>query len=134
MARIQILSIQEEILFSKPPSIDTNQEKDYYFNIPQILKQQILNFKNDTNIIVFILLYGYFKATNKFFDNNLFKKDDIEFVEHKHNYKYNKTDNTNIKIHTIKRYKKSIKESLGIQPLTKKLNPSLPFNFTKPLI
>ena len=63
MTPLQILSKEEEKTFNQKPVFNSKQQK-YYFSIPKNLLEKI---DNDLNQIYFILSYGYFKATNKFF-------------------------------------------------------------------
>jgi len=63
MSLIAILSTEEEKVFDKTPKFIFTQ-KEYYFKIPNNLLYAI----DDTSNKIFLtLMYGYFKATNKFF-------------------------------------------------------------------
>ncbi|WP_121628752.1 hypothetical protein [Poseidonibacter antarcticus] len=63
------------------------QEKVYYFNIPESL---IENIQYNDNKIFMILIYGYIKATNKFYIPIL-SDENLLFLSNK--YKYITTDN-----------------------------------------
>lgn len=94
MTTLQILSKEEEKTFNQKPAFNSQQQK-YYFSIPKSLLEKI---ESDFNQIYFVLLYGYFKATNKFFtdlndDKNLayclrYFKDFNRYGWYKFNEKY----------------------------------------------
>ena len=80
---IQILTKEEISRFNKAPIFNIEEQK-YFFTINrELLKQLTSNFKIE-NIGYFILLYGYFKATSKFFT---FLKSDknLKFIQERYN-------------------------------------------------
>ena len=106
MRNINILSDLEIKKFEKPPKF-SYQEKEYYFQTPGKLLENII-YKD--NKIIMMLMWGYFKATNKFF---LIEKKD-ENLKYLMN-KYNVTSiEFPINTKTLYRYKSQIKEYLGI--------------------
>ena len=80
MAFITILSPDEEKIFNSPPKLNFQQQQNL-FTLPKLLIDKILSFQNDDNRIVFMLIYGYFKVTHKFYEKNMFRKEDIEFLQ-----------------------------------------------------
>ncbi len=66
---IEILTKNEIILMNNPPALNY-QQKEYYFNISgDLLENLQINYKKE-NIAYFILLYGYFRISNKFYTVN----------------------------------------------------------------
>jgi len=103
---LSILTKQEIDKLENNLPIFNDQEKEYYFNIPKSLLE---NIKYKDNKIFMILIYGYFKATNKFYmpelsDNNLI------FIANKYNTKMIE----NITKGTYYRFQQLIKEYFGI--------------------
>jgi len=84
MSRIQILNQQELKEFEQVPLLNYK-ERTYIFSLPKILQDTALSFQNDSYFIIFTLLFGYFKITNKFYDDVLYCENDIEFIAQKHN-------------------------------------------------
>ena len=66
MTSLSILSQKEVNKFNSLPKFNLQQQR-YFFSLPKILRNKIDRFENNNNKIIFILLYGYFKASNKFF-------------------------------------------------------------------
>ncbi|PHR71089.1 MAG: transposase [Arcobacter sp.] len=112
MARIQILSKQEEKIFNEPPDFLPNEQK-YYFKIPTKLLDQLYTNIAIENIGYVILQYGYLKANNKFFETH--KEPDIQYIKDIYMLK---DLNINIPKRTKQRYHSIIKEYIGIQLLT----------------
>ena len=113
MARIQILSDNEERAFHTAPKFDLK-EQTYFFKIPEDFLEKCLEFKLE-NMVFIIIQYGYFRATNRFFES--INTNDIDFVKEKFSLK-----NINMEIpkSTRFRYYLTIKEALLIASLTPK--------------
>lgn len=116
MARIQILSAEEQKVFSTPP-IFSYVEKEYFFRIPNELQVFAKSLKDIKNRICFYLLYGYYKADSIFYSIDKFRDDDIEYIKDKLH--------SNLVIHSfklsqrhIRRYKQIIKKHLSIRDYT----------------
>ena len=84
MARVQILSKEEQKIFSSPPKFNFSQ-KEYYFKLPEALQEFSAKLKDSNNKVYFSLLYGYFRANNIFYDSEKFQHADILFVKEKLN-------------------------------------------------
>ncbi len=61
-----ILSKNEENIFNTPPKLNRN-EQVILLNPQVSLLNKLVLFENDTNKAIFILMYGYFKLSNKFY-------------------------------------------------------------------
>ncbi len=79
MAKIKILSPQEEKTFKSVPSFNLQKRKSV-FSLTPLIKKEIKSLKTENAKIAFVLLLGYFKTTGKFFDKTKFEKKDFDFV------------------------------------------------------
>ena len=86
MARIEYLSELEIKKFEKAPEFENNIERNYYFTLPSSIHKQALTFGNDQSFIFFTLIFGYFKATNMFFELNSFSSIDTNLLVINTNY------------------------------------------------
>ena len=117
MPLISILSAEEEKAFEKPPKF-TFAQKEYYFKLPNELSNTI---DDVSNKMFLTLMYGYFKATNKFFEVNL----DDENLLYLSTEKFRAAVSVNIAERTFYRYKKIIKDHLCINEYTENIQESL---------
>ena len=116
MARVQILSKEEQKIFSIPSKLNFSQ-KEYYFKLPEALQEFSTTLRDSNNKVYFSLLYGYCKVNNMFYDSKKFRNDDILFVKEKLNLDTN-TDNYILSQRHMRRYKQIIKEYLLISDYT----------------
>lgn len=65
--------------FDKPP-VFKSEDRKIFFDIPKSLEIDLSEMRNDTNKLVFILMFGYFKYSKKFFTPNVFNKKDVNYV------------------------------------------------------
>ncbi len=80
MARLGIFTTDEQKIFSTPPLFNSVDRKRFFAFPSGILETAR---KLDThNRIYFLLMYGYFKATNKFYRRKLHQKD-IDYISDK---------------------------------------------------
>ncbi len=70
--------------FDKPP-IFKSEERKIFFDIPKSLENYLFEMRNDINKLVFILMFGYFKYSKKFFIPNTFNGKDINYVLNRYN-------------------------------------------------
>ena len=99
--------------FEKAPEFENNIERNYYFTLPSSIHKQALTFGNDQSFIFFTLIFGYFKATNMFFELNSFSSIDTKFISDK--YQLCTFDSKTIfASRTAQRYKQLIKAHLGV--------------------
>ena len=117
MPLISILSTEEEKAFEKSPKF-TFAQKEYYFKLPNELSRTI---DDASNKIFLTLMYGYFKATNKFFEINL----NDENLLYLSTEKFRTTISVNISERTFYRYKKIIKDHLCINEYTENIQEIL---------
>jgi TnpA family transposase len=119
---MQILNQQEIKEFEKIPNLKYK-ERVYVFSLPKLLRDTAQSFQNDSNFLFFTLLFGYFKISNKFYDDIFDCKNDIHFIVEKYNLQ-------NISYlmpprKTIYRYKQLIQEYLSIKDYTEDIKFTL---------
>jgi len=109
---LKILTKEEEKFLEQSPKF-TYQQKEYFFKLPSSLMNTLNSINKASNKILFILMFGYFKATNRFFK---IESDDsnLSYIEEIYNLKKTKIIPSNLR--TIQRYKRLIKTHLGIKP------------------
>ncbi len=79
MPRMAILSSVERDEFDAPP-VFTMAQQHQYFEPPLLVLHQLKRLKTPTNQIGFLISYGYFRATWKFFPATQFRQTDIQYV------------------------------------------------------
>ena len=79
---IEILPKYEARKFDQPEVLSKEGQKEV-FKIDQQIKTQLQSIESPENKIGLLLQYGYFKAYNKFFAQDKFRKEDINFVASK---------------------------------------------------
>jgi hypothetical protein len=80
---LAILSKQEINKFENDVPKFSYQEKEYYFKIPKSLLE---NIQYKDNKVFMILIYGYFRATNKFYMPDL-TDDNLLYIANRYNTK-----------------------------------------------
>jgi len=118
---ILVLDNKELKKYIKPPILN-NQEKNYYFTIPNYLLDKAFSNYKIENIAIFIILWGYFRYSNRFYDIKFYKDKIFEYVQKKYNLpSFSKT----ISDRTIRHYKTQIKQYLKINPYTNEIKKIL---------
>ena len=108
----------EMSVYNAEPKFDLNQQ-EYYFSIPKSLVLTI----EHANKILFYLMYGYFKASNKFYNN--FENDrNVQYLANRFQISVNSV-NLKISKSTFYRYKEMIKESLAINDYSQEIQETL---------
>ena len=79
MARMRILTGNEQAAFDKPPLFDHEQRKQF-FSFPKPLLETAHALRTPSSQIGFLLLCGYFKATKRFFLPQDFLQRDVDAV------------------------------------------------------
>ena len=114
MSVLQILTKDEIKNFESAPKFDLF-AKNHFFKMTDALNHMTMEMKNDSNKILFILMYGYFKATNKFFD---IQRDDENYLYIATRNNFDSFDFRVVTPRTIQRYKQLIKSNLFINEYT----------------
>lgn len=123
MPRIDFISQEEIRLFEQPPVFNI-QEKEYFFTLSKSLHKFIMeNIRSDANILHFVILYGYFRASNVFYNHSSFHQDDLDFIRKKYKLKIIELSLLNRK--TLYRYKQITKDNLAVNNYTVELERTL---------
>ena len=67
MSVFKILTNEEEKDFELVPKFDSLSQ-NHFFKLTSGVSESISEMKSDSNKILFILMFGYFKATHRFFE------------------------------------------------------------------
>ena len=79
MPRMRILSAAEQARFEHPPAFDSKERKRY-LDFPGFVIDVARGLRDPVNRIGFLLAYGYFRATRRFFAPDAFHERDIVHV------------------------------------------------------
>ena len=79
MPRMRILSAAEQARFEHPPVFDSTERKKY-LDFPGFVIDVAKGLRAPVNRIGFLLAYGYFRATRRFFAPETFHARDIAYV------------------------------------------------------
>jgi len=79
MARMRILTANEQEAFDKPPLFD-HKERKQFFDPLKGLMEMAVSLRSENGQIGFLLMCGYFKATKRFYQPQDFHERDIEAV------------------------------------------------------
>ena len=84
MARMRILTANEQEAFDRPPLFD-HQERKQFLILPKGLMDIARNLRTPNSQIGFLLMCGYFKTTKHFYQPQDFHSRDIQFAAHQLN-------------------------------------------------
>lgn len=118
MARIQVLSKKEQKQLFGVPNLNREQ-RSFYFKLSSSIEEELVNFYDDSNKMLFILLLGYFRVSHIFFKLSDFSKSDILYVKKLYHLNF---DENNIvsAFRTEQRYRILIRKYLGIETYAQK--------------
>ena len=111
MALISILTTEEKKRFETPP-VFSSQERKRYFRFPAGVLKIAEELRTPTTKVCFLTAYGYFKATNKFF-NKQFLLSDLAFIARKQNIPENSIKLSEYQTRLYHEHKTKILELLG---------------------
>lgn len=117
--RIDLIPKSQQIEFDSPPKFSLI-ERRMVFEIPDRLKLYLRKLEAPTSIVGFILQYGYFKTSGKFFYVNVFNSEDIEAVCRWNEIDKNMIDWENYHTAIIYRQQEIIRTHFGILSFGKK--------------
>ena len=115
MARLEVLDAVARQEFERPPRFQ-QQQQDYFFVIPDWLRPQVEGLDRPVNRAGFLLQWGYFKATGRFFKTLTFSPADIIFVAHQLGLNPLELDFATYRRNTLGRHRQLIREALGVAP------------------
>jgi TnpA family transposase len=105
MPLLTILNTQDKKIFDAPPVFNSRERRRFFGYFPTDILKIAEELRTPTTKVCFLTVYGYFKATNKFF-NRQFRKEDIEYVVRKCGLE-NETIDTKTYEESIYRYHKT---------------------------
>ena len=79
MSQLKQLTLPERKRFDNPPAFSRD-ERNLFFHIDAKTRRVVSSLKKVENRVGFVLQYGYFKATGRFYASDKFKQRDINFV------------------------------------------------------
>lgn len=94
MAKLEILTPAEQIIFNAPPNFSLDEQKKY-FCLPPELTVWLESVSNLTNKAGFILLFGYCQAGARFYQPRQFYDFDLEPISQQYSFDGNKVQLTN---------------------------------------
>ena len=118
MSLLTILSSAEQSSFDSPP-IFNSEERITQFATTNTELTYIQNLKTPTNQVGFLLQFGYFKVSGKFFTAEKFKQKDINYVANLLNVKLSELKLSRYQKKTGITHRKKILSMHCWQPLTK---------------
>ena len=80
MSKLAILTIAERRRFDHPP-VFNKEERRRQFLVPADVRLKLSHTRTHTNKVGFLLQFGYFRATGRFFATEYFRRRDIDYVK-----------------------------------------------------
>ena len=127
MSLIQILSKDEEKKFNMPPKFDSF-AKNYFFKLNSDITEIISEMKSDSNKILFILMFGYFKVSNRFFE---IKDEDENYLYIANRNNFDLFNFKEVSSRTIQRYKQIIRSYFNILEFDETMESKLQHHATE---
>jgi len=115
MRKIEILDKDKQRLFDSPPSLTQADQKNY-FTLPNEINQWSKNISTPTNLVGFVLLWGYIRCSDRFFPKTAFLETDIQYICTQFALSRTNIDLTAYNQRTYNHHKQVIREYLKIQP------------------
>ena len=113
MPILKVLSSTEQESFENPPLFNSFERKKY-FDFPLKIITLMKTFRTPTNQVCFLVVFGYFRATRRFFARKFHQKD-IAFVARMIGIALNKIKIESYDKTTYQRHKKMILEYYGFR-------------------
>lgn len=115
MRKIEILDKEKQRLFDSPPSLTQADQKNY-FTLPNEVNHWSKNISIPTNLVGFVLLWGYIRCSGRFFSKTTFLETDIQYICTLLQLNRTKIDFTTYNQRTYNHHKHIIRKYLQIQP------------------
>ena len=115
MAKLEILTPAEQIIFNAPPNFSPD-EQNKYFCLPPELAIWLKSVDSITNKAGFILLFGYCLAGARFYQPRQFYESDLKVICHQYGFDSNEVQLTKYNQRTFNYHKQIIREYLAIKP------------------
>jgi hypothetical protein len=125
MSLLSILDKSEAKELEKAPKF-AYYDRVQYFKLPKALLEKVLSFEKSEYKVIFILMYGYFKATNRFISVKEFVNSDIEYILDEYQLAIpSNIKNISLSSRHIRRYKSIIKRYFHINNYTIEIKTKL---------
>lgn len=115
MRKIEILDKEKQRLFDSPSSLTQADQKNY-FTLPNEVNEWSKNISTPTNLVGFVLLWGYIRCSGRFFPKTIFLEKDIQYICTLLQLNRTKIDFTTYNQRTYNHHKQIIRRYLQIQP------------------
>lgn len=115
MAKLEILTPAEQIIFNAPPNFSPD-DQNKYFCLPPELAIWLKSVDSITNKAGFILLFGYCRAKDRFYQPRQFYESDLKAICHQYGFDSNEVQLTKYNQRTFNFHKQIIREYLAIKP------------------
>jgi hypothetical protein len=79
MPKLQLLVPSKQLKFDSGPRLKI-QERHVYFSISADIENYLEKIRSPINKVGFVIQLGYFRASGRFFDTELFRPSDVKFV------------------------------------------------------
>ena len=119
MPILKVLSSTEQESFENPPLFN-NVERKKYFDFPLRIITLMKTYRTPTNQVCFLVMFGYFKATKRFFFAKKFHQRDIIFVAKRIGVSPNQVKIDSYDKTTYQRHKKIVLAYYGFEEFDKK--------------
>lgn len=116
---VKILNKADIKMFTSPP-VFIGKERKQFFYLPKWANKLVESFRTPTNKVGFILLLGYFKATNSFFAARNYHQGDIHFIANRLDILLEAIDISKYSRTTFERHQEHILENMGIKKFDNK--------------
>ncbi|MEI7488027.1 MAG: DUF4158 domain-containing protein [Chryseobacterium sp.] len=111
--KAEILSKSQQKEFDRPPKFSLV-ERRMVFEIPDSLRGSLRKLESPSSIVGFILQYGYFKTSGKFFYVDTFNSEDIEVICKWNKFNINDINWSSYRSVTFYHHQKAILKYFGI--------------------
>ena len=115
MAKLEVLTQAEQIIFNAPPNFSSD-EQNKYFCLPPEMTVWLESVSNLTNKVGFILLFGYCQAGARFYQPRQFYESDLKAISHQYGFDIDKVQLTHYNQRTFNYHKQIIREYLTLKP------------------
>ena len=112
MARLEVLNKTARREFEHPPAFTAEQRK-HFFDLPAWLRSKVRGLDTSINQIGFVLQWGYFQASGRFFKPATFIAGDVVFVARRLAIHHRSVRLSEYPQNTQSRHRQLIREALG---------------------
>jgi hypothetical protein len=107
MPILQVLKANEQKRYESPPVFDDRTRKAY-LSLTGYIQTLVKQLRTPTNKVFSLLLYGYFKTSNRFYTPDKFYKKDIRYISRQLKLDQAKVDFTDYSRETFRRIKQQV--------------------------